>query len=310
MNLTLSEPLTVGVDKEARRYAKIFAAEQATPQKGKRVCLNTLAVCAVATYLRWLSIKTALERGDCWHPGLRAMFDVADLVLPEVGKLECRPVLPGEDTLELPPEVRDNRIGYVAVRFGEQLDSVELLGLVSARSVNETSESIPLSELEPLDNLIDSFHFHQKAIGLRQWFDGLFQQDWQPIEALLVPATNFRRLDISDAEKVVQTSVTRGKFINWELDRGEQAVILVVKVDQASVEEVEVRLRLYPFGDVDKLPPGLVITVLDESGTPCMEAETQENEDWLQLEFTCQPWEIFNVRMSWQDKTVTEQFFV
>ena len=36
MTLTLSEPLTVGLDKDSHRYAEIFAAEQATPQKGKR----------------------------------------------------------------------------------------------------------------------------------------------------------------------------------------------------------------------------------------------------------------------------------
>ena len=57
MTLTLSEPLTVAIAKDSHRYAEIFAAEQATPQKGKRVYLNTLAVCAVATYLKWLSIK-------------------------------------------------------------------------------------------------------------------------------------------------------------------------------------------------------------------------------------------------------------
>lgn len=309
MTLTPSQPLTVALGRDAHRYAELFAAEQATPQKGKRVYFNTLAVYAVHTYLKWLSIKTALERSDCWHTGLRAMFDVADLVLPDAGKVECRPILPGEDALVLPPEVRENRIGYVAVGFGEELDRAELLGFVSARVVGEISEDIALSELESLDSLIDEFHWHRKSVGLRQWFEGVFQQDWQPVESLL--AANFRRLDAPQAEaEVVQTSVTRGKFIDWEFDGGEQAVILVVKVAETSLEEVEVRLRLYPFGEANKLPPGLMVTVLDESGTPCMEAETRNNEDWLQLEFTCQPGEIFNVRMSWQGNSIAEQFFV
>jgi hypothetical protein len=309
MTLTLSQPLTVALGRDAHRYAELFAAEQATPQKGKRVYFNTLAVYAVHTYLKWLSIKTALERSDCWHPGFRAMFDVADLVLPDAGKLECRPILPGEDALILPPEVRDSRIGYVAVGFGEQLERAELLGFVSARALRETSEDIALSELESLDSLVDEFHWYRKSVSLRQWFEGVFQQDWQPVESLLAP--NFRRLDVPQAEpETAQNSATRGKFIDWELDEAEQAVILVVKVAEVSLEEVEVRLRLYPFGEANKLPPGLLITVLDEEGTSCMEAETRNNEDWLQLEFTCQPSEIFNVRMTWQDKSIAEKFFV
>lgn len=309
MTFPLSQPLTVALGKDAHRYAEIFAAEQATPQKGKRVYLNTLAVYAVHTYLKWLSIKTALERCDCWHPGFRAMFDVADLVLPDAGKLECRPILPGEDALVLPPEVRDSRIGYVAVGFGEQLDRAELLGFVSARALGETSEDIALSQLESLDSLIDEFHWHRKSVSLRQWFEGVFQQDWQPVESLL--ASNLRRLEATRAEpEAALTSASRGKFIDWALDGGKQPVILVVKVVEISLEEVEVRLRLYPFGEANKLPPGLVVTVLDEGGAACMEAETRNNEDWLQLEFTCQPGEIFKVRMTWQGNSIAEQFFV
>ncbi|MDY6806550.1 MAG: DUF1822 family protein [Cyanobacteriota bacterium] len=309
MTFTLSQPLTVALGRDAHRYAELFAAEQATPLKGKRVYFNTLAVYAVHTYLKWLSIKTALQRSDCWHPGFRAMFDVADLVLPDAGKLECRPILPGEDALVLPPEVRDSRMGYVAVGFGEQLDRAELLGFVSARALGETSEEIALSQLESLDGLIDEFHWHRKSVGLRQWFEGVFQQDWQPVELLLT--SNLRRLEVRQGEpEAARTSVTRGKFIDWALDGGEQAVILVVKAIEISLEEVEVRLRLYPFGEGNKLPPGLVVTVLDEEGTACMEAETRNNEDWLQLEFSCQRSEIFQVRMTWQNKSIAEQFFV
>ncbi|PHM06717.1 DUF1822 family protein, partial [Nostoc sp. 'Peltigera malacea cyanobiont' DB3992] len=75
------------------------------------------AVYAVHSYLKWLNIETALNQGDSWHRGLRAIFDVADLVLPGVGKLECRPVLPDEAAIVLPPIMTQERIGYVAVQF-------------------------------------------------------------------------------------------------------------------------------------------------------------------------------------------------
>lgn len=123
---------TVPLRHEAHRLAKQFATEQVTPQKGKQVYLNTLAVYAVHSWLKLLQIETDLGQGDSWHLGKRAFLDVADLVLPGIGRLECRPILPGETIFSLPLEVTDDRIGYVAVRISESLDEARLLGFVRA----------------------------------------------------------------------------------------------------------------------------------------------------------------------------------
>ncbi|NEQ85170.1 MAG: DUF1822 family protein, partial [Moorea sp. SIO2I5] len=94
--------ITLGI--KAHRFASKFAAEQATTTKSKQVYLNTLAVYAVHRYLKYLGIDTDLNESDCWNPILRHQWNVADLVVPGIGTLECRPVLPGETTVSLPPE--------------------------------------------------------------------------------------------------------------------------------------------------------------------------------------------------------------
>ena len=310
MNPTFSESLSVPLGREAHRYAGMFAAQQATPEKGKQVYLNTLAVYAVDSYLKWLSIPTSLARSDCWNPSLRATFNVADLVLPNVGKLECCPILPGQDTLvfspELSPEDEDNRICYIGVRFREELDRVELLGFIpAAKVVSQPSISMPILELQSLDKLIDEIHRHQ-PVKLRQWFAGMFREEWQPVEGLL--ATNFRKLSNTQLQPV-ETSISRGKFINWKLDGKKQSIILTVKISEKSPEEIDIRLRFYPSIEMVRLPVGLVVTVLDEFGTLCMEAQTKD-EDWLELDCTCQAEEIFSVCMSWEDRKIVERFFV
>ena len=321
MNITQSQSLTVLLDKHAHRYAQQFAAQQATPQKGKQVYLNTLAVYAVHSYLKWLPIETALHQSDCWHPGLRAIFDLADLVLPSIGKLECRPLLPTEQALVLPPEVTDNRIGYVAVQFREQLDQVQLLGFVPGSAMSKSPEPIPVAQLQSLDSLIDAIHRWRFRVSLRQWFEGIFQQEWQPVESLLATqgrllrtASDRRRFEDITANNSTpefpERSISRGKIINWESDETEQAVILVVKVTEKSVEEVDLCLRLYPFGESDRLPPGLQVTLLDESGTSCLEAQTKNADDWIQLDFSCQPEERFSVRIALGETSIAEQFVV
>ena len=152
---TQQDILSVPLPQNAHRWAKEFASQQDNPQKGKQVYLNTLAVYAVHSYLKWLNIETALNQGDSWKSGLRAIFDVADLVLPGVGKLECRPVLPGEAAIVLPPTMTQERIGYVGVQFSQQLDYVELLGFLPAREMAESPAILQITQLQSFDSLFE-----------------------------------------------------------------------------------------------------------------------------------------------------------
>ncbi len=307
MSLTLAQPLTVFLTPEAHQYAAQFAAEQATPEKGKQVYLNTLAVVAVQTYLKWINIQTTIHQSDCWDGGSRAIFNVADLVLPNIGKLECRPVLPGEKEFYLPPEVTENRIGYMAVQFESDLNQVQILGFVSGRKINQFQESISLTEIESLDALIDEIDWCKKFVNLRQWFGGVLQTEWQPSE--LLPGTNMRSLRKATSESEVPT-ISCGKIINWGSGATHQATVLVVKVTVKFEEEIDICVRLYPVDEILYLPVGLQVQILDESGNYCMEAEARETDDWIQLEFSCQPQEQFTVEMNLGEQVIRENFVV
>lgn len=307
MSLTLAQPLKVYLTQEAHQYAEQFAAEQATPEKGKQVYLNTLAVVAVQTYLKWINMPTAIHQSDCWNSSLRAIFNVADLVLPNIGKLECRPILPGEKEFYLPPEVTENRIGYLAVQFEEDLNQVQILGFVSGRKIRQFQESIFLSEIDALDTLIDEIDWCQKCVNLRQWFAGIFQTEWQPSE--LLPGSNVRSLKKAASESEVP-SISCGKNINWGSGETEQVTVLVVKVTAKYEEEIDICVRLYPINEIPYLPAGLQVQILDKSGNYCMEAEARETDDWIQLEFSCKPQEQFTVEMNLDEQVIRENFVV
>lgn len=210
MNNTQPHILSVPLPQNAHRWAEEFASQQDNPQKGKQVYLNTLAVYAVHTYLKWLNVETALNQGDSWHRGLRAIFDVADLVLPGVGKLECRPVLPGEAAIVLPPSMTQGRIGYVGVQFSQQLDYVELLGFLPAREMTESPAILQIAQLQSFDPLFEIIHRRTLLINLHQWVTGIFQPDWQPPE--LVFANNFRSRNTMTRPST--NSMSRVKVIN------------------------------------------------------------------------------------------------
>ena len=147
--------LKIPITEDARRYAEEFAAEQKGQAKGAKVYLNTLAVCAVHNFLKIVQIETDLEDSSAWNPIERLCYDIADLFIPHIdSSVECRPVLPDQEEITLPPEVREDRLGYIFVRFDNDLQEAELLGFLSIMHRDDDFEDLDLKELEPLENFL------------------------------------------------------------------------------------------------------------------------------------------------------------
>ncbi|MFN6497532.1 MAG: DUF1822 family protein [Nostoc sp. DedQUE01] len=301
MTNTQSHVLSVPLPQNAHRWAEEFAAQQDNPQKGKQVYLNTLAVYAVHSYLKWLNIETALNQSDSWHRGLRAIFDVADLVLPGVGKLECRPMLPGEVAIVLPASMTQDRIGYVAVQFSHQLDYVELLGFIPAVAMTESPQILEIEQLQSFDALFEIIHRPTLLVNLRQWVTGIFQPDWQSPE--LVFASNFR--SSSTITRPSTNSISRAKVF----DLGRQ-VLLLVQLTPTKSEVFDIRLRVYPGDDAIHLPANLQLIVLDAAENTSMEAQARNADDWMQLEFSCEHEEKFSVKIVLGETSLIEKFVV
>jgi len=165
MNPNIKEIIEVPLGIEAHRLAKQFAAEQGNPEKRKQVYLNTLAVYAVHRYLQWLQIETNLTKSDSWNPLLRSRWNVADLWIPGIGKLECRPVLPEDTVIDLPPEVTEDRMGYMGIQFSERLDYVQLLGFQRGIDLPIDSRQILISELQPLESFLNYLNYMELEFG-------------------------------------------------------------------------------------------------------------------------------------------------
>jgi hypothetical protein len=308
------EPIKILLDKNAHRYAQQFAGEQINVQKGKQIYLNTLAVCAVNSYLKMLSIETSLDRSYCWHSSYRSIFDTADLVLPKIGKLECRPLLPGETTFLLPPEVTEDRIGYLVVRFREELDEVELLGFINSDAIRRLRGSAIANELEPIvldrlqsmDDLIDRIYQQKPSLDLGQWLMNVFDREWQPTELLLANNSNFRSSTLTKEQS--DRMVERAKVITLENLNNSTQIILVVSIENKCDRELDINLRIYPCQKDNYLPSQLKVNILDELNNNCLSTETRDKDNYLHLEFSCHSEEIFSINIDWQEINVTENF--
>lgn len=319
MDSTETISVKIQLGQEAHAIAREFAVEQTTPQKGKQIYLNTLAVYAVYSYLKWLKIDTALQEGDSWHPLKRALFDVADLVLPNIGRLECRPVQPGETAVALPPEVMENRIGYVAVQFSERLNEVQLLGFVKTFAISSASQEIPLASLKPVTCLFDcipdtvahpAISANQTRVSLNQWFENLFENSWMPLEEIFgsLDEKKFALRNLSFSSEV---SVERAKIIDLGLQVGNEPVVLLVAIAPHLEQKVEILVQLHPKDEKNYLPSNLRVNLLSETGEIIQEVVSRSNDNYIQLKrFRGYPGEGFDIQLSHGNFMFKETFVI
>jgi hypothetical protein len=107
--------------------------------------------------------------------------------------LECRSVKPGEEKCFIPQKIWDKSVeqiqplGYVVIQLDEPYLAGEILGYIRSLSVSE----LPLSYLQPLDDLIDRLIPPiSETVRLGEWLQDLsqvFTQGWKPLQELLEP---------------------------------------------------------------------------------------------------------------------------
>jgi hypothetical protein len=304
--------LPLPIPRSALATAQQFADEQPTPQKAAQIQLNTLAVSVVNDYLQLMGIDTDLTASDCWNPVTRLCADVADLVLPHVGRLECRPVSPDRTTCHVPPEVWDDRAGYVIVQIDEALQAAIVLGFTPTVD----SETVSLKSLRSPEDLIDHLYelrqpeLARSLVSLNQWFQGIFETGWQSVESLLNPS------EVRFAYRGRESAIDfprRAKLINLGIqDLGIQdhhSVALVIELRPQANEQTEILLQVHPTNTAF-LPPQLHLSVLDDIDNTFLEVQSRNADNYIQLQFSGNAGEQFKVSIALEDAHVIEKFVI
>lgn len=157
--IQLPRPIKLQINPQINQFAEVFANKQTNPQKRKQVYLNTVAVLAVHSYLKWMEFKTDPANSDSWDYLAQTFNDVADLTIKNVGTIECRPITPDQKSVEIPSIYQDNRLACVVVSIARdkihQVEKVEIVGAYLPQDQTVLPEVINLSELQSCDEFVD-----------------------------------------------------------------------------------------------------------------------------------------------------------
>ena len=318
MTYATSSALPLPITRRAIALADQFAHRHPV-EKATQVRLNTLAVCVVNDYLQMMGIAADPTASDSWNPVSQLCADVADLEVLGVGKLECRPFLVNgqtNDICNVPPEVWEDRIGYVVVQINEATQEASLLGFVE-----RANGALPLSELrspevllDHLDRLMHPVAAASSMANLSQWLQNTFEAGWQTVDSLLNPPSldyGFRGRESAapqdNLQNSLQGSLRRAKLIDLNIQMP-HPVALVVELTPED-EQTAICLQVHPT-DTTYLPPDLRLAVLDEAGEIFLEAQSRGTDNYIQLQFSGQLGETFRVQVAIADASVVESFVI
>jgi Protein of unknown function (DUF1822) len=313
MNAHNISHFTIALDRSAHRSATSFAAQQTSPTKGRRIYLNTLAVAAVRQYLNCVcELDIDLTHGYSWKPEFHSIMDVADLVIPNVGRIECVAVLPNVREVILSPETMDDRIGCVAVQFSEELTSVDLLGFVA----KPEGGIIKIDRLQPLEDLLDLIYV-DRINNLSEFLNGILGIGWEPIESLIVDRDNTIPTNREFALRNILTSTpyesirefNTGKIIDLRAHIANIPLLLLIGLNHESDGRINVRARLHSAGGVPVLPPNLKLTLQNASGEPLSQVQYPEAMNFIQLQsFKLKSGTQFKIQVALDNHSFTESF--
>ncbi|MEC4984223.1 MAG: DUF1822 family protein [Oscillatoria sp. PMC 1076.18] len=300
-------PLVVPITLKDHKQAQKFHNFQAQPQKRKEVYLNTLAVLAVNYYLKCLGFETNLVASESWNPAMQTLGNLADLEIKNIGKLECRFVLPEAEFCEIPLEVCSDRIGYVAVQMNQALTEATLIGFVP----KATTTKVPLSQFQSMDELLDKL---QPVVHLSEWIEDVFTASWQTIEELCNPPLNqpafsFRSPGVLNRNVAKNTpdGIKLGKVL--ELKNAGKKIALLVGLESKNTPETAIWVQVSPTGENTYLPDNLQLSILDNEGEEVMKSQARSSKS-IKFKFTAEAGESFSVQVNLGEAVLTEEFLI
>ncbi len=301
-----SQLFTAPLGASAHAQAEQFCQQQSDAEKVQQVYLNTLAVQAVKFYLSCMGWETESKTAASGDRVMQTLLDVADLTISGVGTVECRPVLPGASTMQIPPEVWSDRIGYIAVQFEPSLRTATLLGFTPSAGTGEIS----LDQLRSLDEFLAHIQQFQANVPLHQWLQNFFSTGWQALEDL-IHAPQPLVLSFRSESGSPENTVRRAKLLDVGLQLGQRSVALLVAVTPQAEETLGISVQLHPVVGEPYLPPALELKLLDSTGEILQDVRSRHQDHYIQLRrFWGNTGEQFAIQVGMGEVRITETFVI
>lgn len=146
-------------------------------------------------------------------------------------------------------------------------------------------------------------HLKKSTTKLSQWLQGVFDEGWHAIDALINPEANLA-LSIRNVEE----GAKRCKLIDLGMQLGSQTVALLVNITETE-QKLGVLIQLHPTGGKRYLPPNLKLTLLSKPGETLQQVQARGQDNYIQLKPSKgEAGKCFSIEVSLLDISAREDF--
>ncbi|SRR5579883_633483 len=160
----------------------------------------------------------------------------------------------------------------------------------------------PVATVSSFVPLLESFLETKTRLSL--WLEGIFDEGWQTIDALInyepILAFNTRNTD---------EVVKRAKLIDLGVQLGDLQVALLVNITKESHDKLGILVQLHPTEGERYLPSDIKMTLLSKAGRILQEVTARSQDNYIQMKpFKGETGQCFCIKVSLEDLSVTENF--
>lgn len=149
---------------------------------------------------------------------------------------------------------------------------------------------------------------NQVRVNLSQWFQNIFEDTWQSLEALFASQPDFA-INIRLTSEQSATAVRRAKLINLETQVPSPTLVLLLILEAESDGRMGIRIQLRPTEADAHLPANLRLALLSPAGETVQVVEARDRDNHIQLKrFKCPPGMPFTVQVTFNGVSITEEF--
>lgn len=317
----------IPISSTARQQAALMAELCRNTDRKQIMRRNLLATIAVHDYLKLQGYLPDLKASDCWNPILGRTGEVSDLMVSQVGRIECCAIEPGESNCAVPADGQFDRSGYVAVEMDTEERWGWLLGFIPGGNEVNAIETLKRKNLQSMDEFGD--HLYQLSwlkdarivIDLGRWFKESQNSEDELRSVMRNPGTQinggwqhpetfFSYEELTPAFRTRNNFVKRGKLIRLETEVMQQNVVLVMNLESLSEQDTNIILEVLPPSGHRYLPKDLHVRVIDDQQKAVMEATASGTNQNIQFNFNVIAGEHFSTQLILGEASVTEEFVV
>ena len=140
---------------------------------------------------------------------------------------------------------------------------------------------------------------------LTQWFQGIFEETWLSIDALIHPEVNLSL----NTRSVDLVALKRGKLIDLKMQLDSHSLALLVSIARGEQDQLGVCIQLCPTGGNKYLPSNLKLILLSKSGKLLQEVTSRSYDNYIQLKsFKGEAGKYFTIEVCLNDVSIIEDF--